>query len=233
MKRLRKIVVLVIVMSGMLMTGCLVSSLHPFYKAKDILYEEAMEGEWIDGDSSVWIIERQYSSESFMGEEKPDNAYRVAYYEDKDSKSVLKGTLFQLNGVQFIDFCPDPDYDEHCESDMTSFHMLPTHTLARVQFNRDSILLFWYGEEWLNDLLEQNRIKIEHQTIQTTPYTSRHVLTASTDELQKFIEKYANDPRMVGDIEQIFAGGSMDGQDDYGVFLKLKHYTGALPEYEN
>lgn len=233
MKRIKKIVVLIVIMSGMLMTGCLVSSLHPFYKTKDIIYDEVIEGEWIDGDSSIWIIHRNYYSESFMGEEKPDNSYKVVYYEETNSKSVLKGTLFQLNGVQYIDFLPDPDHD-HCESDMTSIHMLPTHTLARVQFNSDSILLYWYGEDWLNDLLEQNRIKIEHATIRTSSYTSRHVLTASTDELQKFIEKYANDPRIVEQIDQIFEReGDTDDQDAYGLFLKLKPYNGNLPEDEN
>ena len=56
----------------------------------------------------------------------------------------------------------------------------------------------------------------------------RQVLTASTDELQKFIKKYANDPKTTEQIEQIFANG-VDDSDEYGVFLKLKPYSGPVP----
>lgn len=233
MKKLNRIVALVVIISGILMTGCLVSSIHPFFKTEDVIYNADLLGNWMDGDSSIWTIQRNTYTESFMGEEKDDNSYKMVYYEDGNGKSVLRGTLFQLKGVQYIDFYPDPDYEGHWESDMTSFHMLPTHTLARVQFNSDSILIYWYGEDWLNDLLEQNRVKIAHETVQITSYTSRSVLTASTDELQKFIVKYANDPRIVDEIEEIFARGYTNDQDDYGAFLKLKPYSGEIPVDEN
>ena len=58
----------------------------------------------------------------------------------------------------------------------------------------------------------------------------RHLLTADTDELQKFIRKYANDSKTSDEIEQIFAHGYTDGQEEYGVFLKLKPYSGPLPK---
>ena len=78
-------------------------------------------------------------------------------------------------------------------------------------------------------MFEQNRIRIKHETVESLDY-DRHVLTASTDELQKFIKKYANDPKTSEEIEQIFAHGYTDGQEEYGVFLKLKPYYGPLPE---
>ena len=43
------------------------------------------------------------------------------------------------------------------------------------------------------------------------------------------LRKYANDPKTVEDIEAIFAKGASDGQEDMGVFLKLKPYDGPLP----
>ena len=71
---------------------------------------------------------------------------------------------------------------------MTSYHHVPVHTLARVQYCKDSILIYWYGDEWLNELFEQNRIRIKHETIESADY-ERQLLTADTDELQKFIKK--------------------------------------------
>jgi len=209
------------------MTSCLVSSLHPFYKQKDIIYDTDMVGYWMDSDSAIWTIFPNMKSARFMDPPVHDSTYRITYYEDDDKYTILKGTLFRLNGVDYVDFLPDPD-EEHCTGEMASYHHVPAHTLARVQYSRDSIMLFWYSEEWLDDLFEQNRIRIKHETIASQD--DRHVLTADTDELQKFIEKYANDPRTVEDIERIFAQGeNVQNDDDYGLFLKLKPYTGELP----
>ena len=111
---------------------------------------------------------------------------------------------------------------------MASWHHIPVHTLARVQYNSDSILLYWFAEEWLTELFEENRIRIKHETVESGDY-ARHVLTASTDDLQKFIKKYVNGPKMAGEVNRVFATGYTDDQDGYGVFLKLKPYDGPLP----
>lgn len=209
------------------MTGCLVSSLHPFFKQKDKFYDPDMVGYWIDGDSCIWTIEPNRVVEQFMGTDRPDSAYHITYYEEDDKPGLFTGTLFKIKGVNYVDFYPEP-HEEHCVNDFACWHHVPTHTLARVQYNRDSILLYWFAEEWLTDLFEQNRIRIKHETIEL-PEITRHVLTASTDELQKFIKKYVNDPKTTGEVEKAFARGYIDGQDAYGIFLKLKPYNGPLP----
>jgi hypothetical protein len=213
--------VYMITMAMLAMTGCLVSSLHPFYKEKDKYYDPVMAGSWMDEDSCLWTIEPNMVSESFMGEQVPDQSYLITYYEETDKAGTFIGTLFRINGITYVDFYPEPD-EEHCVTELTCWHHFPTHTLARVQYNSDSILLYWFGEEWLNDLLEQNRIRIKHETLEVSSDYSRHVLTASTDELQKFIRKYANDPKTSDEIEEIFARGYTEDNEEYGVFLKLK-----------
>jgi len=219
---------MVIILSLATMSGCLVSSLHPFYKEKDKIYEEKLEGNWIDEDSSIWTIEPNILSAGFMsGKENHDSSYVITYFEEESASSILKGTLFKLNDVAYVDFIPDPN-EEHCMSDMTTWHHVPVHTLARVQYCRDSIMLWWYGDEWLNELFEQNRIRIKHEEVEAFEY-DRHLLTADTDELQKFIKKYINDPRTVEEIEAVFEKGYTDDQEDLGLFLKLKPYDGPLP----
>jgi hypothetical protein len=227
MKRLK---VLFIILALASMTGCLVSSLHPFYKEQDKFFDSSMVGCWIDGDSCIWTIFPNMVSEKFMGPERNDSSYVVTYYEEEGKRAILTGTLFRLNGVEYVDFAPHPDED-HFTSELTGYHHIPVHTLARVQYNSDSILIYWYGDEWLNELFEQNRIRIKHETVLSFDY-DRHVLTAGTDELQKFIKKYANDPKTVEDIEAIFARGNTDGENDFGLFLKLKPYRGKLPGKE-
>lgn len=225
MKR-SKVMIMILAMASM--TSCLVSSLHPFFKKEDKFFDTTMVGYWMDGDSCIWTIFPNMVSRELMGPEVHDSSYVITYYEDDNKYSILTGTLFQLNNVNYVDFLPASNED-HCTSDMTSFHHVPVHTLARVQYSKDSILIYWYGDDWLNDLFEQNRIRIKHETVNSSDY-DRHLLTAETEELQKFIKKYANDPKTVEDIEAIFAKGNMDDQEDYGIFLKLKPYHGELPE---
>ncbi len=208
--------------------GCLVSSLHPFYKQKDKYFDPVMSGAWVDGDSSIWTIQAHEVSEEFFGPSRPDSTYLITYYEEKNKAGLFVGTLFRIKGVVYVDFYPDPD-EEHCSTELTSWHHFPTHTLARVQYNRDSILLYWFGQEWLNELFEQSRIRIPHETVEVLPDYPRHILTASTEELQKFIRKYASDPKTSEEIEQIFRRGQTEEQEEYGVFLKLKPYDGPIP----
>jgi len=224
---MKKLLLSAIILGMLFISSCLVSSLHPFYKNEDKYFDSSMVGNWMDGDSGIWTIEPNMVSNGFMEPQEPDGSYRIAYYEDEEEISYLVGTLFQLNGVDYVDFIPDPN-EEHFTSDMTSFHHVPVHTLARVQYSEDSILLYWYGDEWLNELFEQNRIRIKHETVENSDY-DRQVLTASTDELQKFIKKYANDPKTAEEIQQIFANGEPDGNEELGIFLKLKPYHGPVP----
>lgn len=219
------------VFTGMfLLSSCLVSSLHPFYKAKDKIYEPAMTGSWIDSDSCIWVIEKNRVSEEFMGPEFPDSTYRLTYYEEDDMIGRFIGTLFELKGIRYMDFYPDPDED-HCNSGLTGMHHFPTHTLARIQLDRNSIMLYWYGDEWLDELFKQNRIRIKHETVDMNPDYTRHLLTAPTSDLQKFIIKYASNPKTGINVDKIFAQGyTEEGMEDTGAFLKLKPYLGPLPE---
>lgn len=217
---------MMIILALATMSGCLVSSLHPFYKEKDKIYEENLEGNWVDEDSCIWSIQPNENSMGFMKGVKHDSSYIITYFED-DTEAILKATLFQLNGVDYVDFLPDPD-EEHHNADMSAWHHVPVHTLARVQYSKDSILLYWYGDEWLIELFEQNRIRIKHESVESADY-DRQLLTADTDELQKFIKKYINDPKTVKEIEEVFAKGSNDGLEEFGLFLKLKPYDGPMP----
>jgi hypothetical protein len=218
------------VISGMLlMSSCLVSSLHPFFKQKDKVYEQAMVGSWIDSDSCIWVMEKNMISEYFMGPEYPDSTYRITYYEEEDMIGLFIGTLFELKGIRYLDFYPDPNED-HCNSELTGMHHFPTHTLARIQLDPDSIMMFWYGDEWLGELIKNNRIRIKHETVEMDADWTRHLLTAPTEDLQKFIVKYANNPKTGINVEKIFAQGYVEeDMEDEGAFLKLKPYLGPLP----
>jgi hypothetical protein len=227
---MKKTIVSFTIMAMLAMSSCLVSSLHPFFKAKDKRYDPVMVGSWIDSDSGLWVIEPNMVSEEFMGPEYPDSTYRMTYYEEDGMIGLFIGTLFELKGKQYVDLYPNPDED-HCASTLTDMHHFPTHTLARIQLDQDSIMFYWYGDEWLEELFKQNRIRIKHETVEVYEDYTRHLLTAPTEDLQKFITKYANSPKTGINVDKIFAQGyTEEGIEDTGAFLKLKPYNGPLPD---
>jgi hypothetical protein len=217
-----------VIIAGLTLSGCLVSSLHPFYKEKDKVFDEALVGNWIDKDSCIWVIRRNMVPDGFMSgkPDRPDSSYSITYYESENAVAYLQGTLFILNGQRYVDFFPLPDED-HFLTDMTSFHYVPAHTLARMQFKKDTAMLFWFGEEWLSELFENNRIRIDHEKVEFSPDYQPNILTAETDDLQKFILKYMNDEKTTAEIENAFASGV---ESDEHVFLKLFPYDGPVPE---
>ena len=219
-----------VILGMLLMSSCLVSSLHPFFKQKDKVYDAAMVGSWIDSDSCIWVIEKNMVSEYFMGPEYPDSTYRITYYEEEDMIGLFIGTLFELKGIRYLDLYPDPNED-HCTSGLTCIHHFPTHTLARIRLDEDSFMMYWYGDEWLDELITNNRIRIKHETVHFSSDWTRHLLTAPTEDLQKFIVKYANNPKTGINVDKIFAQGFVEeDMEDAGAFLNLKPYIGPIPQ---
>ncbi len=172
--------------------GCLVKSLHPFYKESDVEFREALIGTWTDSEGNTWEFTQAEEPTSFMGEPKMKDAYRVILKDsdstEQDSYFIL--TLFQLNSLYFFNF--EPMREENIGDSFGALHFVPGHSVARVHFFGDwNVLFHWYDEDWLNTLFEENRVKISHEIIEPFGYSEKsYILTASTEELQKFLVKF-------------------------------------------
>ena len=94
-----------------------------------------------------------------------------------------------MDELIFIDFY----VIDESENDMYEIHMIPAHTLAKIKVGR-TLDIKWFNEEWLKKLFEENRIKISHEKLKLYGDDEEsYILTASTDELQKFLLKYGDD----------------------------------------
>jgi hypothetical protein len=184
-----------VILMACLLPGCLVKSLHPFYTENDVMFREELLGTWTDKDSSVWVLEQHKQFDGLMKPEKPVPAYDVTMTDNKGTSRFL-AILFALEGQLFLDFFPS---ENSCGSNLSGFHMVPSHSLAKVDIEGESIRIGWYNEQWLVDLFNKNRVRIQHERVpydvdQKNPDSWQVILTAPTDELQKFIRKYGNDP---------------------------------------
>jgi hypothetical protein len=202
---------------AVIMSGCLVKSLHPFYNEKDVLYRPELLGRWVSGDSTDnknfarWEISRHMVSDGFLKEKKPGNGYDIKFTDEKGSYKFL-ANLFMLNDQLYLDFY----LSEMEASSLAIGHLVLAHTLARVKIEKDRVTISWYNEEWIMKLFNENRIRIAHERVpndvdQKNPENYEVVLTAPTSELQQFILKYGNDPA---------AFDKKNGESDYTFVLK-------------
>jgi hypothetical protein len=186
--------IILTVLVALLMSSCLVKSLHPFYTDKDIVYKPELLGLWQGADSATWEIKQHKSFAGFLKDEKEMNNYDIAFT-DKKGTSKFLAHLFSLDKQLYLDFyLPDME-----GQDLAVMHMVPAHTLAKVELGKDQISIKWYNEEWLVKLFNENRIRIAHERIpydldEKNPDNFQVILTAPTADLQKFIIKYGNDP---------------------------------------
>jgi hypothetical protein len=173
-----------ILIAGVVLQGCIVKSVYPFFKESDVVFKKELVGSWMDNDSNRWNIH----ANPF----KP-NSYELHYI--KGNRDVaFAGTLFTLDGYLYMDLFPVSDNKE--EMLFFDVHLVPTHSVAMVEkLTSDDIIIKWFNEEWLESLFSQNKIRISHEMImdfdlKPNEDEGMYLLTASTDELQKFIVKY-------------------------------------------
>ncbi|HBL77197.1 MAG: hypothetical protein A2W90_14815 [Bacteroidetes bacterium GWF2_42_66] len=169
-------------------SGCIVFSFYPLYTEKDLFANELLTGEWIDKDSAIWKFEHSYN-----GKKTPENINRTAYYltlKEKGQAGFSKASLLvhpvKLGGHYFLDFYLEEYFDDDNLS-LFDFHVLPVHTFAKLELVKDSMYIHWFDQDWLKDLIKENRIRIHHED------NGNHILlTAKPQELQKFVIKYVN-----------------------------------------
>ena len=160
----------------MLLAGC-VPSIHPLYTEDDIVFLPVLLGTWEEEDEGTWTFTK-----------KGDNSYFLQMVEDDESANFIVH-LVSLDDHLFMDFFPgDNDHIEMCA--FLSVHYFPVHTFAKVIIDKEKIEIHCLDPGFIEDLLEQNKIRISHEKSD-----DNIILTASTEELQKFVRKYADDQK--------------------------------------
>ncbi|MBN2349663.1 MAG: hypothetical protein JXJ22_12525 [Bacteroidales bacterium] len=175
-----------------LISSC-IPSLHPLYTKKDLILDNSIVGNWISGESdsdqSNWNItkyQKKYRPGPQLNnpDDDEDKLYRLEYIECGDTIGFNLYVL-KLGDYVYFDFYP---FDYESKNDMRNMHLFPVHTFAKVEIQQEQIILHQFDIGFLEELIKQNKIKISHEKSGLNI-----ILTAPTEELQKFVKKYAND----------------------------------------
>ncbi len=174
------------------LAGCLVPSLHPLYNESDKLVIPELAGDWTteDGDA-LWLFQTE-----------PDSSYALAYVESNDT-SWFVAHLLSLGNDLFMDMYPDPS---DVLSDAYKEHLIGAHTFSRIELDSNGLTISVLDSDWLRGQVESGSLKIAHELLGPGDL----VLTAGTDDLQKFIGSIADDSLAFASIQLTKVGAPDD-----------------------
>jgi hypothetical protein len=158
--------------------GC-VPSIHPLFTSKQAVFDANFVGTWLPQDSNeIWVLKQ-----NGMGYE--------GFYIDNDSKTgKFAVSLCQLQNNMFLDIYPKEM--NSAENAFYKIHFTATHSFAWVCLTKDSLELRVMNPESLDKLLKAEPNAVKHERLEHGDI----VLTASTEELQKFMIKYGTDEKL-------------------------------------
>lgn len=180
---------------ALFLSACALSSLFPLYTEKDLRTDDDLIGKWLtdyDGQKEYWVIEKLDTANNkggFLGSPgawsnyNTGKTYRLVSVEDTIEQEFALH-LLELNGIQYLDFYP---VNVEVNHGFLAWHMVPTHIFGKVEIKKNQLVLHFFDSDYFVKMIEQDKIRISHVEL-----NGRQLITAETDELQKFIKKYAN-----------------------------------------
>ncbi|MGA2845589.1 MAG: hypothetical protein ABSF68_09225 [Candidatus Acidiferrales bacterium] len=164
--------------------GCATYSVHPFYKPDESTLEPGLVGTWTVDKAKITI----------QANEEGTYEVRVA---DSDSNGDYryKMRLIRVGGDLFADAVFDEEYVNDKKIDFP-YGIAAFHFLYKVLLNGDTLRISLVNHDWLVTQIEAKKISIAHEYMDENlaPRDSSILLTASSANLQKFIQQLADTP---------------------------------------
>lgn len=179
-KRLLKIAALLAILS-IVASGC-ITSVHPLFTKRDLVFRPELIGSWKDK-----------SGEIMKFSEKDSSYYSIRYISKEDTTQLI-GRLGKLGDHYYLDITIDPN--DKKINDVVGMYIFPVHIFFKVSLKHDQLVMnsFAFSSNWLEKLIKEKRIRIKHEV-----ENEQVLLTASTEDLQKFVIKYTNEPKAFDD----------------------------------
>jgi len=198
-------------------TSSCVTTLQPLVTYNTAIADNRLEGAW-EQDGEEYIVQKVFNSDFYkkhkndIEKNRKENNGQLSEKDKRDSvlfsksylikyskdgiQYLLFGSLIKLNGRLFMNFKP-VDMTEidtsNAEIEINLSNRLDSYTIARIQFTNSNIMkLDFIDGGYLYDQIKAGRMKIKNETDELY---DTFLITASTTELQQFLEKYGNDGR--------------------------------------
>ncbi|PWN06804.1 hypothetical protein DDZ15_05900 [Rhodohalobacter mucosus] len=197
----------------LILTGCGIPSVHPLYEQEDLIVDENLTGTWENesGETRYAVMtvtdlkkKLEQTNEDMVLPYDPVVVDDMEISMDDNVLGLLEGLeekglgniylvqnlgkpenvylagLIELNSGYYIDFTVID-----VGADVFRF---PVHIFMKATVENDEIRFDSFSEEWLMGLIKNRQVRINYEM---TDF-ERFLLTAGTDELQKFVGKYGD-----------------------------------------
>ena len=179
-------------LATLLLTGCVVTSVYPYYTERDLVFEPELLGRWSENETST-----DEAKGYWKFDKAGEKAYGLLTVENSET-NYYSAHLFRIKRQTFLDLCKTNAADDQ----------LSLHYLLKVTQIEPSLQYQIMDYGWLGELVQTNSKAIRHIVVPVYDDSgdtnkARLVLTADTKELQKFILKYSSDTNAFGKAEEM------------------------------
>ncbi|MGM0589969.1 MAG: hypothetical protein ACQETE_16245 [Bacteroidota bacterium] len=186
MKLKPRLIVFPLVVIALLFSGCL-PSYYPLFTPEQRIIKDELLGAW-ENKEGTFIFERDTLRNS--------NRYLMTQISSSGDTARFYADLGQLDSYYFLDL----SLREPPKNDTWSaLHLVPVHTFSKISFDGDQLKIAMYNEAWLKKRIRQRQIRIKHEE----KSDGSILLTAPTEELQKFMVKYAEEYKAFVNLETL------------------------------
>jgi hypothetical protein len=166
------------------LSGCIVQSIQPFYTEESVMELSSIEGKWrlvtIEGKGA----EKQERPWEFTKDE-------IETY-DGDISSRIKVMYFRVLDAVLADVTVAPLPNDQGPNVWWTIHVMPVHSLWRVDLSGDSLALTPLNYTWMRNLLAKKKTVLSHTRSDDKDF--RTLLTGSSKELTAFLQKNVTNP---------------------------------------
>jgi len=143
-----------------------------------------------------------------QGKEKEDSIYYAKAWSVTFKKNgvdyYMAAAITRINDELYMELLPIAVNDQQ-QPDGSGYELnydyVPTFTMAKVIINNnESISLKFLNGGYIKEQVMANRLKVSHQMDKVF---GTFLVTASTNELRQFLQKYGNDDRLYSDENSV------------------------------
>ena len=171
------------------------------------MFDPRLVGKWSNTeDASTATYRPAHANElKSLSTDLQRNASRIYMLEERDAQGKLKSKQYafmvKLGKYHYMDFYPVRLQDDGMQDEFFASHFVPMHSIYRIRFkNSQSFDIQRLDAKYLETLIRNKKIRIKHEVTEDGSY----VITAPTEELQKYIVKYS-------DIPEAYSGDNSSG----------------------
>jgi hypothetical protein len=205
---MKKHITLIMLIIPVIMTGCLLISINPYYTKDTLVFPDNLEGTWYNEDTVAWTFVIDTAG---LYRLTIDERYKARLEASKDTIPITDTVMFEkilgmavneykagvtiIDGVHYLDLLPEK---MNAMSGFHTMHFFAGHSISKLKMSGDTIWINSMEDEWVKELSDKKKKKLDIKSNE-----KGYILTASTKKLRKMIANIADSADVFDDEEMI------------------------------